>query len=94
MSTCTTAPSALPEPPPDQAEWPPVTTADLRAARVARGLRQCDVAVAIGCSPSHYAKIERGVQLPSVEQLAGLAGIFGLERLYRDLAPFVHRAAS
>lgn len=44
----------------------------LRAARLARGLKQEDVAEAIDCNTEYYGRLERGQGLPSAEMLTAL----------------------
>lgn len=45
--------------------------------RIERGMRQADVAEAIGISRSTLAGIERGIDLPGRETLASIAKFFG-----------------
>lgn len=51
----------------------------LRAARLARGLKQQEVATLLSCNPEYYGRLERGKGLPSVEMLDHLLGVLGLD---------------
>lgn len=44
-----------------------VISNDIKEIREERGLRQCDVAKAIGCNVRTVGRIERGENAPSVE---------------------------
>ena len=48
----------------------------LRAIRMERGLRQCDVAAAVGITEHQIRKWERGLALPPPQVLAALAKFF------------------
>jgi len=47
--------------------------ARVRAARIERGLRQAQLASALGCSPSHISNVENGYILASAEEAARIA---------------------
>lgn len=50
----------------------------LKELREAKGLTQADVAKAIACSSSNYARYERGVREPDLETLKLLSKFFGV----------------
>ena len=50
----------------------------LKELREAKGLTQANVAEAIACSPSNYARYERGVREPDLETLKLLSKFFGV----------------
>ena len=70
------------------------TPSDLLSARRACRLTQAQVARAAGCSPSYYARVERGEETPSVPLLRELAAVLGMHELYRSLQPIMRRVAS
>ena len=53
--------------------------AEARAARLAAGLTQTEVADAVGMSRSQYSRLERGLAPLDVEALARLFAVLGLE---------------
>jgi transcriptional regulator with XRE-family HTH domain len=66
--------------------------AELRQARIDRGLSQRDVAAAAGIDQSYLSRVERGAREPSLETLALLATALGTEpslRLYPADGPRV-----
>jgi transcriptional regulator with XRE-family HTH domain len=69
---------------------------DIRAARVGAGLSQEDVGEAVGASHSRISRLERGaIAHPSVELLAALCAVVGLElaiRAYPSGDPLRDRA--
>ena len=58
----------------------------LKAARLARGLTQLEVARRSGITANHYAKIERGEAEPTISTLKALVG--GLRIHSSDILPF------
>ena len=55
----------------------------LKTLRLARGLKQREVAAAVGMDSSHFGKIEKGTRSPTEAQLAALAACLGV--LERDM---------
>jgi transcriptional regulator with XRE-family HTH domain len=58
----------------------------IRKARRNKGLKQVEVAVEAGMSPSYYGKIERGVVNPSLEKLHKIIKSLGVKS--SDILPF------
>ena len=60
---------------------------DLRLARRKSGFTQCDIAHLMNCHQSKIVALEKGEQLPSLEQVCTLSVIFGrsFEGLYAEL---------
>ena len=52
--------------------------ADLRALRKARGLTLAECALRVGRSVGWLSQVERGLSTPSIDDLRGLAGAFGV----------------
>ena len=61
----------------------------MRNRRIEMGCSQEDIAKLVGISHSFYAKIERGVKKPGVDNAMALAAVLGLplETLMRKDAP-------
>jgi transcriptional regulator with XRE-family HTH domain len=60
----------------------------LREARARQGISQRRLALRAGTSQDAISRIERGVESPTLERLAGLLMVLG-ERLELDTAPLV-----
>lgn len=58
----------------------------IRKARKDKGLKQVEVAVDAGLSPSYYGKIERGLVNPSLEKLHKIIKSLGVKS--SDILPF------
>ena len=58
----------------------------IRKTRRNKGLKQVDVAVEAGMSPSYYGKIERGIVNPSLEKLHKIIKTLGVKS--SDILPF------
>ncbi len=58
----------------------------LAKARKTKGLKQVEVAVEAGISPSYYGKIERGLVNPSLERTYKIIKTLGLKS--SDILPF------
>jgi transcriptional regulator with XRE-family HTH domain len=59
----------------------------LKELRMKKGVRQKEVAVAIGCSANNYARYERGEREPDITMLKLLSKYFGVSidyMLYND----------
>lgn len=67
---------------------------DLKTARLAAGLTQREVAAAVNRSPGYYARLERGLETPSLPLLRELACVLGMHELYRSLQPILRPVAS
>ena len=50
----------------------------LRDARIAAGLRQLDVALALSTGTNRVSEWERGLSIPNAQTLATLAGLLGV----------------
>lgn len=61
----------------------------LRMARVARGLRQCDVDERAGWTEGQCHKYERGKRTPSFIDLVSWAQVVGIELLWQAQPEFV-----
>jgi transcriptional regulator with XRE-family HTH domain len=49
----------------------------LRARRLARGLSQAALAESVGLSPNYIGLLERGLKLPTIDTLVGIAKAVG-----------------
>jgi transcriptional regulator with XRE-family HTH domain len=72
----------------------PTGTPPLRAVREAHGLGLREVARRAAIDPSQLSRVERGQAQLSVEALARLARVLGLQELTRLLEPYVSRGHS
>lgn len=54
----------------------------LKELREERGLRQTDVASALGMHEQNYARYEQGTRVPRIEQLVAIADFFGVSLDY------------
>ena len=54
----------------------------LRAARLAKDLRQTEVAEALGVQQGFISRLERGEKKPSVEMLSRLAALYGVSETH------------
>ena len=67
----------------------------IRAARDAAGLNQTAAAAKIGIGQPHLSDLERGIEIPSIQTLAEIASVFGVEigdllpptKLWKDYRP-------
>jgi transcriptional regulator with XRE-family HTH domain len=55
-----------------------MATTTIKELREAQGVKQADIAEAIGISRSHFSRLERGRSRPSAEVLEKLADYFGV----------------
>jgi transcriptional regulator with XRE-family HTH domain len=51
---------------------------NMKVARIKRGLRQSDVATAVGVTQATYSRMENGVTRPDYENLARISGVLGV----------------
>ncbi len=58
---------------------------NLQAIRLSQGLTQSDVAKGAGTKANYYAKLERGVTLPSLKLLDKILRVLGAR--FRDVLP-------
>lgn len=65
----------------------------MREARVRRGLSQRRLAVRVGTSQDAISRIERGVEVPTVERLGQILFVLGC-RLSLEVEPLGHWAQS
>lgn len=56
-----------------------VLAADLRALRKARGLTLAEIALKLGRSVGWASQIERGISIPSIDDLKAFAELFGVQ---------------
>ncbi len=66
----------------------------LRAVRIAQGLGLREAARRAGIDPAHLSRVERGERQLSVESLARLARVLGLQDLARLLQPYESRRSA
>lgn len=68
--------------------------AELRVARTQAGLTQEQLAAAADTSPDYLSKLERGLNSPSLETLAALVKVLGLDLTAVLAIPLQERRAS